>query len=82
MEIQGQSLQGRQRFWESRLRNVTWFPVERWLDLPLCEGFQYVVTLREPVPRVLHQPLEGKEWHHHFFLRLVLSSFFLFFSVL
>ena len=66
MEIQGQSLQGRQRFWESRLRNVTWFPVERWLDLPLCEGFQYVVTLREPVPRVLHQPLEGKEWHHQF----------------
>ena len=61
MEIQGQSLQGRQRFWESRLHNVTWFPVERWLDLPLCEGFQYVVTLREPVPRVLHQPLEGKE---------------------
>lgn len=58
--------QGQQRRWESRLRNVTWFPVERWLDLPLCEGFQYVVTLREPVPRVLHQHLEGKEcmWHH------------------
>ncbi|CAJ1448196.1 unnamed protein product, partial [Effrenium voratum] len=34
---------------------TTWFSVERWLDLPLCEDFQYVVALRDPVPRVLHQ---------------------------
>eukprot|EP00435_Cladocopium_sp_Y103_P043200 s2893_g12.t1 len=50
----------KQRLWERHLNNGSWFPVERWLDLPLCEEFHYVVTLREPVPRLLHQ-------FHHFF---------------
>ena len=53
---------GEQRLWESHLNNGSWFPVERWLDLPLCEDFQYVVTLREPVPRLLHQCLEKTGW--------------------
>ena len=53
---------GKQRLWESHLNNSSWFPVERWLDLPLCEDFQYVVTLREPVPRLLHQCLEENGW--------------------
>ena len=52
---------GKQRVWESHLNNASWFPVERWLDLPLCEEFQYVVTLREPVPRLLHQCLGRKQ---------------------
>ena len=52
---------GKQRVWESHLNNASWFPVERWLDLPLCEEFQYVVTLREPVPRLLHQCLGQKQ---------------------
>ena len=52
---------GEQRLWESHLNNASWFPVERWLDLPLCEEFQYVVTLREPVPRLLHQCLGRKQ---------------------
>ncbi|CAE6971963.1 CYP704B1 [Symbiodinium sp. CCMP2592] len=45
----------RQRVRENRDRNTTWVAVERWLDLPLCDDFQYVVALREPVMRTLHQ---------------------------
>ena len=49
-----------QRRSESATENSSWFPVERWLDLPLCDDFQYVVALREPVARSLHQ------FHHMF----------------
>ena len=71
------SIEKSQRKWRLKVSNAAgraafamWpgSPVERWLDLPLCEGFQYVVTLREPVPRVCTSTLKGKSacdimWH-------------------
>lgn len=39
---------------EASAGNVSWMSVERWVDLPLCEGLQYVVALRSPVARTLH----------------------------
>ncbi|CAE8629674.1 unnamed protein product [Polarella glacialis] len=44
-----------QRRQESLRENATWTTVERWLDLPLCEDLSYVVALREPVMRTIHQ---------------------------
>ena len=45
----------RQRLSEARGKNFSWNSVERWVDLPLCEGMRYVVALRRPVERTLHQ---------------------------
>lgn len=45
----------RQRLSEARGKNFSWNSVERWVDLPLCEGMKYVVALRRPVERTLHQ---------------------------
>jgi len=45
----------RQRSLESERAGVSWMSVERWLDLPLCEGLRYSVALREPTARMTHQ---------------------------
>lgn len=45
----------RQRLREAKLFNASWMSVERWVDLPLCEDLRYVVALREPVARAVHQ---------------------------
>ena len=39
---------------EARLHGFNWFSVERWVDVPLCENFGYVVVLRDAVSRTLH----------------------------
>ena len=60
-------------FWDSPLKiedeppmlgihgSRTWFSVERWLDLPLCEDFQYVVALRDPAPWPQLRVLQGQQ---------------------
>jgi len=45
----------RQRLSEAQGNNFSWNSVERWVDLPLCEGMRYVVALRRPLERTLHQ---------------------------
>eukprot|EP00441_Pelagodinium_beii_P006959 CAMPEP_0197690790 /NCGR_PEP_ID=MMETSP1338-20131121/108830_1 /TAXON_ID=43686 ORGANISM="Pelagodinium beii, Strain RCC1491" /NCGR_SAMPLE_ID=MMETSP1338 /ASSEMBLY_ACC=CAM_ASM_000754 /LENGTH=383 /DNA_ID=CAMNT_0043273275 /DNA_START=36 /DNA_END=1184 /DNA_ORIENTATION=- len=45
----------KQRRQEAAQLQTSWIEVERWLDLPLCDDFGYVVALREPVSRTLHQ---------------------------
>merc|ERR1711862_571313 len=45
--------------------NVSWTSVERWVDLPLCENLQYVVALRAPLARTLHQLMHLFFYYHH-----------------
>eukprot|EP00927_Polykrikos_kofoidii_P039737 TRINITY_DN34066_c0_g1_i1.p1 TRINITY_DN34066_c0_g1~~TRINITY_DN34066_c0_g1_i1.p1 ORF type:complete len:562 (-),score=53.08 TRINITY_DN34066_c0_g1_i1:104-1789(-) len=44
-----------QRSVEASQENISWMSVERWIDLPLCENFRYVATLREPITRLVSQ---------------------------